>query len=152
MGIFSRRDYVFDADDVITASIQKIEIMIKIFDYIFFRAIAFYKNHHDYDPEFAGVVVVVAFQFLLFIDLLILLNLAKLFYLHTQNSKMYLILFVLFLLIPNSIRYMNRNIQNKIKQNWCNERDKKSLHRLLLLSSFIILSVVLLFIRGGRLG
>ena len=97
-------------------------------------------------------MVVVAFQFLLFIDLLILLNLAKLFYLHTQNSKMYLILFVLFLLIPNSIRYMNRNIQNKIKQNWCNERDKKSLHRLLLLSSFIILSVVLLFIRGGRLG
>jgi len=70
---------VLDADDVFTASIQKIEIMIKIFDYIFFRAIAFYKNHHDYDPEFAGVVVVVAFQFLLFIDFLILLNLAKLF-------------------------------------------------------------------------
>ena len=128
--------------------------MIPIFDYLFFRANSYYRRHKEGSPIFAAVTLVSIIQLLLIVNILIILNLFGLFHLTSSESltKLWTVATSFILVIANSFRYSNRDLVAKLESKWRSEHSRIRFLKFCANVCLISCLILLLFLRGGKLG
>jgi hypothetical protein len=131
-------------------------IMIKIFDYLFFRVYAYYKKKYSHLADVYAESIVSGLQFLLVMNFLIVVNFIMIKYFDiaifskaTKKAIFIPMIFALYFL--NNIRYKKQVNFNKLESLWGSESKIEKTKRFWLLVLFFISATGLMVILGSFL-
>jgi len=125
-----------------------------LFDYIYYRSVAFYEKYHDSTPEIRGLMILVFFQGS---TLLIISEIIHLFIdFRIKNDNIYLVLIMLVIIAIQYRYYISTHRYNDFKRKWGKEPKKqRKKHGIFIIVSFILvilLNVAISFIKHNILG
>ena len=125
-----------------------------LFDYIYYRSVAFYEKYHDSTPEIRGLMVLVTLQICTLL-LIFLIIYALTDYLIIKD-KVYLVLILAVMIVFQYRYYISTHRYNDFKRKWGKEPKKqRKKHGIFIIVSFILvilLNVAISFIKHNILG
>jgi len=116
-----------------------------LFDYIYYRSVAFYEKYHDSTPEIRGLMVLVTLQICTLL-LIFLIIYALTDYLIIKD-KVYLVLFMLVMIAFQYRYYISTHRYNDFKRKWGKEPKKqRKKHGIFIIVSFVLMFVFVIII------
>lgn len=116
-------------------------MIIKVFDYIFYRLYIFFKKTQNEASPLTASLTVSLLQFFLFLDIIAL---TRLVYEFTIPGKYYLVPILVGFGIFNWYRYEHNFQKSKYEDKWGDEKEQIKMRNGILIVLLIIVSIVII--------